>query len=180
MVAQGAAGQRVADLGGLLRDEVAFRAWYDATLPRVYGYLLLRTGRDHQIAEELTQETFAEFVRSRRNYDGRTDLMAWIIGIARHRLADHYRRAERRRIGLMRFITEGQRPRPLFERADDPILEALDDLPQAQKAAVVLRYLDDLPVRDVARLLGRSESATESLLSRGREHLRRAVGGQPR
>jgi RNA polymerase sigma-70 factor (ECF subfamily) len=176
MVAQGAATGRVADLGDLLRDEAAFRAWYDATLPRVYGYLLLRTGRDHQIAEDLTQETFAEFVRSRHRYDGRTDLVAWIIGIARHRLADHYRRAERRQRSLLRLVAEPERPRSLFERVDDPILEAVGGLPPAQRAAVVLRYVDDLPVREVARLLHRSESATESLLSRARETLRRTGG----
>lgn len=179
MVAQGATSRRVADLGDLLRDEVAFRAWYDATLPRVYGYLLLRTGHDHQVAEDLAQETFAEFVRSRHRYDGRSDLLPWIIGIARHRLIDHYRRAERRQRGLLRFVTERERPQPLFERRGDPILEAVDALPPGQRAAVLLRYVDDLPVREVARLLHRSESATESLLSRARESLRR-TGGQVR
>ena len=176
MVVRAAPAAKVADLDGLLRDEAAFRAWYDATLPRVYGYLLLRTGRDHQVAEDLTQETFAEFVRSRHRYDGRTDLVPWIIGIARHRLADHYRRAERRQRSLLRFVTERERPQPIFERSGDPILEALDALPPAQRAAVVLRYVDDLPVREVARLLHRSESATESLLSRARDSLRRTGG----
>ena len=176
MVAHGAARGKIADLGGLLRDEVAFRAWYDATLPRVYGYLLLRAGRDHQVAEDLAQETFAEFVRSRHRYDGRTDLVAWIIGIARHRLIDHYRRAERRQRSLVRLAAERGRPQPLFERASDPILDAIEGLPPAQRAAVVLRYVDDLPVREVARLLQRSESATESLLSRARETLRRTGG----
>ena len=176
MIAQGAATGRVTELGGLLRDEVAFRAWYDATLPRVYGYLLLRTGRDHQVAEDLAQETFAEFVRSRHRYDGRTELVAWIIGIARHQLADHYRRAERRQRSFIRLVAERERPEPLFERSDDPILEAIGTLPPAQRAAVALRYVDDLPVREVARLLHRTESAAESLLSRARETLRRQGG----
>lgn len=176
MVAQGTTRNKVADLDALLRDEVAFRAWYDETLPRVFGYLLLRTGRDYQVAEDLAQETFAEFVRSRHRYDGRAELVAWIIGIARHRLVDHYRRAERRQRSLIRLLAEPERPQPLFESANDPILEALEGLPPAQRAAVVLRYVDDLPVREVARLLHRSESATESLLSRARESLRRTGG----
>ena len=49
-------------------------------------------------------------------------------------------------------------------------------LPTAQRAAMTLRYLDDLPVREVAALLDRSEGSVESLLSRGREALRRATG----
>ena len=56
---------------------------------------------------------------------------------------------------------------------DDALSGALAALPAMQRAAIVLRYLDDLPVRDVARLLGKSEKAVESLLSRGRETLRR-------
>ena len=53
------------------------------------------------------------------------------------------------------------------------VLASLNALPALQRAALGLRYLDDLPVPEVARLLGRSVHATESLLVRGREGLRR-------
>ena len=54
------------------------------------------------------------------------------------------------------------------------MLSALRSLPTLQRAAIVLRYLDGLSVREVAAAIGKSESATESLLSRGREQFRRA------
>ena len=78
----------------------------------------------------------------------------------------------------MRFLVL-QPPQVLWlaEEADsDRLAVVLSRLPAAQRAAVVLRYLDDLSVRDVARLMGRSEKAIESLLSRGREALRRSYG----
>jgi len=154
-------------------DEAGFRTWYDVMLPRVYGYLLTRCGRNMHLAEELTQETFVEAVRSRRSFRG-GDSAAWLIGIARHRLVDHFRREERRGRGLLRLFTHHE-PQvvSLVPDATDDIAEALGALPATQRAAIVLRYVDDLPVREVARLLGRSEGAIESLLSRGKETLRR-------
>ena len=50
--------------------------------------------------------------------------------------------------------------------------EALVGLPDDQRTALVLRYVDDLAIADVAELLGRSVRATESLLARGRAGLR--------
>jgi len=162
-------------------DERAFQAWYEQMLPRVYGYLLNRCGRNSHTAEELTQETFVEAIKSRRSFNG-PDSAAWLIGIARHRLLDHLRRESRREIGLLRVIARTQ-PQVVWlgsEEPDDALAASLQRLPATQRAAVILRYVDDLPVRDVARLLGRSEGAVESLLSRGRETLRREYGGVDR
>jgi RNA polymerase sigma-70 factor (ECF subfamily) len=53
---------------------------------------------------------------------------------------------------------------------------ALSKLPGEQRIVLVLRYLDRLPVREIATTIGRSEKATESLLSRAREAFRKAYG----
>jgi RNA polymerase sigma-70 factor (ECF subfamily) len=165
-----------------VEDETAFRAWYDDALPRVYGYLFERTGRIRSVAEELTQETFVELVRSRGRFDGRSDPVTWAVAIARHKLADHFRRAareERRQLTLI--ASSGSSPTTLdpwraSERRED-VLTALASLPAMQRAAVTLRYMDDLPVSEIAHHLGRSETAVESLLARGRDSLRRSLSG---
>jgi RNA polymerase sigma-70 factor (ECF subfamily) len=167
-----------ADLDSLLADEVAFRAWYEATMPRVYGYLHSRCGRNSAVAEDLTSETFVAAVRGLRSFDGRTEPLAWLIGIARHKLADHYRRAEREERATLHLATTDP-PTPPGAWDALAMHDALATLPPMQRAALILRYVDDLPVREVARLLGRSEGAIESLLSRGREGLRRALGDEP-
>ena len=64
-------------------------------MPRVYSYVLSRCGHDVELAEELTQRTFVAAVEQRWRFDGRSDITTWLCGIARHKLADHYRRAER-------------------------------------------------------------------------------------
>ena len=164
----------VSSLEVALSDERAFDAWYAAMLPSVYGYLLHRCGRDAQTAEELTQETFVAAVRSRHTFRG-AETRPWLIGIARHRLLDHLRREARRERTFLRIFAK-ERPSVVWLGSDEPdadLAAALGRVPAAQRAALILRYVDDLPVREVARLLGRNEGAVESLLSRGRERLRR-------
>ena len=178
MAAQTRGNEIPISLDAVFADDAQFRAWYDASLPRVFRYLYHRCGRNTDIAEELTQQTFVEAVRSRRTFDG-ADSTAWLIGIARHRLIDHLRRIERRERGLLRFFAT-QPVQVVWlgpDLGDDQLAAALGQLPAAQRAAVVLRYLDDLPVREVARLMSRTEKSVESLLSRGRESLRRIYGG---
>jgi RNA polymerase sigma-70 factor, ECF subfamily len=165
---------RAGSLDAVFSDDTAFREWYDAALPAVFRYLYHRCGRDRELAEELTQQTFVAAVRGHSTFAG-GDAVAWLVGIARHRLVDHFRAIERRERGLRRLWFERPPVTWIGEpEVDDALMSAVVDLPAAQRAAVVLRYLDDLPVRDIARLLGRSEGAVESLLSRGRDALRRS------
>lgn len=165
-------------LADVLTDEATFRAWYDAALPRVYAYLFNRCGRDRELAEELTQQTFVDAYRTQGG-SATNDPIAWLIGVARHKLADHFRTLERRERGFLRLLSGAHEPAVAWLGEQEPegiLVDALRRLPAAQRAAITLRYLDDLPVREVAALLGRSEGAVESLLSRGREALRRATG----
>ena len=165
---------------GVRSDAVAFRAWYDSVLPRVYSYLFNRCGRDKDLAEELTQQAFVDALKSLRKVDA-DDGVAWMLGIARHKLADHFRALERRERGWLSLVSTSSEPAVTWlgeAEAEGELVDALRRLPTAQRAAITLRYVDDLPVRDVAALLGRSEGAVESLLSRGRETLRRATGGE--
>jgi RNA polymerase sigma-70 factor (ECF subfamily) len=166
---------RVERFWSAFSDARAFRAWYESALPHVFGYLYRRCGGDRALAEELTQETFVDVVRGRAEFDGRSNDATWLIGIARHKLVDHYRvlhRTERRRLALIQ-----SRPSDVYEPVSAwetrrHVVETLARLPSMQRAALVLHYLDGLPVADVARLLGKSEAAVESLMTRGREQFR--------
>src|SRR5689334_4724407 len=72
---------------------------YRAALPRVYGYLLPRCG-SASIAEDLTAETFLAAVDASRHGTLPEVNIAWLIGTARHKLVDHWRRIEREQRSL--------------------------------------------------------------------------------
>jgi RNA polymerase sigma-70 factor, ECF subfamily len=153
---------------GLDPDE--FRRFYEVALPRVYGYLLHRCG-SVSVAEDLAQETFLSAVVELGKQRVVDAPMAWIFGIARHKLLDHYRRLERQ----PQPSAEEVMISPPAER-DDRALSALAAVPPSQRIALVLRHADGLSVPEVATALGRSVEAVESLLSRGRAGFRRAYG----
>jgi RNA polymerase sigma-70 factor (ECF subfamily) len=146
---------------------------YDRALPEVYGYLLGRCG-SRALAEDLTAETFLAAVRAEAAGGGPTTV-GWLIGTARHKLVDHWRRREREDRGLQ-LMQGGATAEDPWDaelealRAD----EVLGRLSPAHRAALTLRYLDDLPVPKVAALLGRTLHATEALLVRARAAFRQS------
>ena len=104
----------------------------------------------------------------------------WLIGVARHKLADHWRQLEREQRGLR---LAGDEPVPVddpWETTVDRIRarEVLGRLGAHHRAALTLRYLDGLPVPEVARHLDRTVHATEALLVRARAAFRRAYEGE--
>ncbi len=152
---------------------------YDEALPHVYGYLLARC-RDATLAEDLAAESFLAAVHAVRRPDAPEPSVPWLIGVARHKLADHWRRVEREQRGLR--LLDGER-----EPVEDPwdvavekmrAREVLDALGPHHRAALTLRYLDGLPVPEVARHLDRTVHATEALLVRARCAFRRIYTGE--
>lgn len=91
------------ELRAALADDDALASWYRRTIPRVFAYLMSRCGGDRDLAEELTQQQFIAAVEQRWGFDGRSETVTWLCGIARHKLADHFRameRAERRQMRI--------------------------------------------------------------------------------
>jgi len=169
------------EFAAVVEDERAFREWYDAALPRVYRYLVARCAGDVALAEDLAQETFVEAIRNRHRFDGRADVVTWLCAIGRNRLVDHFRRQGRdtRRDARLMSHTDHGSSHSFSHRLEvrDAVERALDQLPSDQRLALLFQHLDGLSVREVAAVIGRSEKATESLLSRARDGFRRAYGG---
>lgn len=157
---------------------------YDRALPQVYGYLLSRSGGSVPLAEDLTSETFLAAAAAVQKPDDERPpaTVAWLIGIARHKLVDHWRRRARDERNLRAVADEDAVRGEGVGDWDDTRLdalrarEALARVAPHHRAALTLRYVDDLPVPDVAAHLGRTVHATEALLVRARTAFRRVYG----
>ena len=149
-------------------------AIYRRALPQVHGYLLPRCG-SASVAEDLTAETFMAAVAANRRENPPVLTVAWLIGVARHKLVDHWRRAgrEERGVAVAAAGCEGMDDPWQHHLDTEAAYAALARLSAHHRAALTLRYLDGLPVAEVAAVLDRSVHATETLLVRAKAALRR-------
>jgi RNA polymerase sigma-70 factor (ECF subfamily) len=170
--------ERVDELATVFADQSAFRRWYDVAVVRVYRYLHGRCAGDIDLAEELTQQTFMQAIRHWREFDGRADSITWLCAIARNQLIDHYRRLEREERRHLRLVvqeismTESEIEVTVDQR--EAILHALRHLPAVYRAALLLRYVDEMSVQEVATALGKSVDATDAIIRRARDRFRAA------
>lgn len=156
---------------------IALCSMYDVALPEVYGYLLRRCG-SQTVAEDLTSETFMAAVDAVRK-GGVPDLtIGWLIGVARHKLVDHWRRQARDEAKLALVADDDADTIDDWDERLDAVRarQVLATLAPHHRIALTLRYLDGLPVPEVASLIGRTVHATEALLVRARVAFRRAYG----
>lgn len=156
-------------------QDQALLGLYDHAVVEVYRYLRARCGTDH-VAEDLTSETFVAAVDAIRRSKVSEVTVAWLIGIARHKLVDHWRRIERQQ--KLTDVSQERSTAPVDDDPWDIVLDAmttrstLEALGPHHRGALTLRYLDGLGVADVASHLGRSVGATEVLLVRARKAFR--------
>jgi RNA polymerase sigma-70 factor (ECF subfamily) len=160
--------------GAVLITPTAFGEFYDRAAKDVFAYLVRGLFGDRATAEDLTQETFAAVVVAVRSGRSEALTMPWVIGVARHKIVDHYRRVARdaRHLAMVGATTaDAAEIDPTSDADPAQVLEMLRHLSPEHQLVLLLRYVDDLPVQQVAATLGRSIDATSSLLSRARRAL---------
>lgn len=152
----------------------ALLSLYDSAVPEVYGYLASRCG-SASVAEDLTAETFLAASDAVKRDAVPHLTVAWLIGVARHKLVDHWRRREReqRMLQAVESTTDEGITDDWDARIDAALAhQTLDRLGAHHRSALTLRYLDGLPVAEVADHLGRTVGATEVLLVRAKAAFR--------
>jgi RNA polymerase sigma-70 factor (ECF subfamily) len=161
-------------------DAAAVRWLLDEVAPVVHGFLYARVGGDTAVAEDLLQETVIEAVRSASGFRGDAQLSTWMCAIARRRLARHYEAERKAEVGRsrLRVVAEAALDESLQHAEQrEEVARALGRLPALHRQVLVLKYLDELPVEEVAAQVGRSRVQVQSLLQRARDGLRRELGG---
>ena len=159
-------------------DGGAFGVFYDRYEQRVLAFFYRATRRS-DIAADLTAEVFAAALGSLARFDPqRGTAAAWLFGIARHELADTWRRGQvedrmRRALALDALaLSDESLCRIEAELAGGDVLDLLGDLPPQQRAAIEGRVLEDLAYPELADRLQCSPSVVRQRVSRGLRSLR--------
>ncbi len=161
----------------------AFTAVYQQHVERIYRYHLARTGSIED-AQDLTAETFHAALESFAGYDpAQGCAAAWLTGIARHKLVDHFRRS--RQTLAIAQVEDQPDPAASPEEASVQRLQmaqvaaALRSLPADRADALSLHFFAGLSLSETAWVMRRSEQAVKKLIHRGLADLRRQLVFSP-
>jgi RNA polymerase sigma factor (sigma-70 family) len=162
-------------------DPEDFGLFYDRYVDMLLGYFARRVN-DPEVAADLTAETFAAALASRTRFRrAATPAVAWLFGIAQHKLTDYRRRGSaedrmRRRLGIER-LPVGEEDRELITvLGRDAAWQLIDELPPEQREAVRAHVLDDQPYSQIAIAAETSEAVVRKRVSRGLGALRQRIG----
>jgi RNA polymerase sigma-70 factor, ECF subfamily len=169
-------------------DQRAFDEFFKLSAPRLIAFIARRTALDPATLEDIVQSALIKAVRHLASYRGEAALFTWLTEICRNELADEHRRANRRpahlsldepaaahRWGGMLRAPDVHEPVSLLQAAAEraEIMKALDGLPANYALVLEAKYGDGLSVETIARQLGLTEIAVQSMLARARKAFRR-------
>jgi RNA polymerase sigma-70 factor (ECF subfamily) len=169
-------------------DEAAFEQLSEQCLGGLWRFALTRVGHDEQLAREMFQSTLATAFETLAAYRGESTLLSWLCGICRFKVGSHYRTRRRRprevdldagdglEAVLGTLTSSGGDPEERLRRREMTTLVhlALDRLPERYGRALEWKYLEGLPVGEIADRLQVGLKAAESILSRARPAFRAA------
>ncbi len=150
-------------------DEAEFRRIYEEAFPMVYRVAYRFSGH-RELAEDAAQEAFSRAFERWGRLRGRPWIVGWIVNTTLNTL----RRTARRTREVLDSPHEQESPQVDVEGAVD-LWQAIRELPRRQAQAVVLYYIVDLPVAQVAEIMGCREGTAKAHLDRGRRSLARLL-----
>ncbi|OGY17492.1 MAG: hypothetical protein A2784_01925 [Candidatus Chisholmbacteria bacterium RIFCSPHIGHO2_01_FULL_48_12] len=158
-------------LGG---DEGALKEWVKEYEPRLLRFVVKKMKPED--AQEVVQDTLLAALDCLPVWSGRSSLWSWMCGIARHEIADFYRKKRLKTIAFSRFasleqlVGEMSGPEQRLDRKElvMRIKAAMTQLSWGQRQLLQLKYMEELSVDRVAQRLGMTFKATESALFRAR------------
>ncbi|MGI5838690.1 MAG: RNA polymerase sigma factor [bacterium] len=159
-------------------DRSAFAELYERFFDKVYTYVFYRVGR-RAAAEDIVADTFLRALQHIGSFRARGGgFGAWLLRIARNRMIDYGRR-EKRLLPLSQVVPDtAASPEEAAINAEtgENLRRLVAALPEEQSEAVILKYAVGLKNREIAKILGKSETAVSSLLHRALGKLREGVG----
>ncbi|MBQ9165364.1 MAG: sigma-70 family RNA polymerase sigma factor [Oscillospiraceae bacterium] len=148
---------------------------YQAHCQTVYRYLLSLT-RDEHLAEELTQETFYQAVKSVHRFDGSCKMTTWLCSIAKHQLqAYHRKHPPREELTERDLIASSPEGDVLSAAGRVQLLQKLHNLEEPGREVMYLRLFGDLSFREIGQVLNKTENWARVTYYRAKERLRKEL-----
>jgi RNA polymerase sigma factor (sigma-70 family) len=166
------------------REPESFALLYAAYGRKIYGLAYRMTGSRAE-AEDITQETFLQVYRKVQDFRGQSQLYTWIYAITKNLCYRHFQRAKKSSFASFEALLDSgaeiEPPSEIKAWEKQELVRQIKEgcltglvrcLAFQQRLAFILHILLQLPVRDVAEILGKSEAATKVLIHRARKNLK--------
>lgn len=169
-------------------DQASFDVFFNTYYPRLYRFALTRLDNDADLADETAQIVLCQALSKMATYRGEAALFTWLCTFCRYEISKQ-RKARARAQGDRPLVEDDPAIRSaldslLSSSASDPDVEVykgelqrlvtvtLDQLPSLYADALESKYVHECSVREIAARIGKTEKATESVLTRAREAFR--------
>jgi RNA polymerase sigma-70 factor (ECF subfamily) len=148
-------------------DQEAFARLYEEYFDKIYRYIALKIGNRVE-AEDMTQQVFVKALNSISSYTWRgLPFSAWLFRIAHNQVVDYLRKKTRQPAVSLNesFISSGDNPHKTTEKKMniEQLVLATRELTAAQQEVILLRFSGELPIAQVASIMGKSEGAVKAL-----------------
>ncbi len=153
-------------------------------------YIAERETKNHQLALDITQETFIEIIQTINKLEEPAAFVSWMKMITHHQCSRHYKKKETKHEVIVDYNEDDTSIFDTFEETNEEFLPDkaydnqefketirgfIDELPAVQRAAIMMKYFDDLSVREIAEIQGVSENTVLSRLNYGRKSIKKSV-----
>jgi RNA polymerase sigma-70 factor (ECF subfamily) len=156
------------------KDPSRFGELYEENFDRVYAFVVRRV-RNRQEAQDLTSEVFHRALKNLPRFEWRgAPFAAWLYRMAANAVADHYEEKAREQ-NLSRDEVSTQEVAEAERRAS--LSQCVNRLPKVQQRVIVMRFLEQRSIREIAGQLGKSEGAIKQLQWRAMQNLRAQMHG---
>ena len=158
-----------------------FEEIYKTYYKDVYRFLFKTTGGDHDLAEELAQETFYEAYRSFHRYNGSCTILTWLCAVGKN-LWFHYLRKHKNTLkleALEETICDDYEKTPdaCAERSEKStrIRRAISSLKPKYREIVLLRAAGDIPFAEIAKIMNITESSAKVIFFRAKKQIKESL-----
>lgn len=154
-----------------LDDHRAFARLVDEYSPGLRRFIFNMTFGNAALTDDIAQETFIKAYTSIRSFKGMARFGTWLYTIACRQLADYRRKTREELPGTLPDPTPSGRAPGFDEDLHHDLTKALGQLNEKERCVMLLFYIQDLPIKEIARIAGMPEGSIKALLSRARTKL---------
>jgi RNA polymerase sigma-70 factor (ECF subfamily) len=166
-------------------DRLAFDEFAETYIPILYRFAAFRLRNDPELTREIAQATLVKAIEKIGSFRGEASLTTWLCACCKSEIAAHFRRSRSRPAqvelteewipdAVPQYLSPPEGPERAALRGEtrERVHAALDLLPPRHARVLEWKYLDNLPVKEIAARIALSAKAAESLLTRARDSFR--------